>query len=76
MDVRRKALVKTCWSSESYWKASARSFMVLCVSLLLFGVGEGLLVLASLGSSPWTVLSQGFAMKTVTEDRFPIKQSL
>ncbi len=64
MDVRRKALIKTVWSSESYWRPNVRALIVLCFSLFVFGVGEGLLVLASLGSSPWTVLAQGISVGT------------
>ena len=32
--------------------------------LVLFGIGEGLLVNAGLGNSPWTVLAQGAARQT------------
>jgi uncharacterized membrane protein YczE len=32
--------------------------------LVLFGIGEGLLVNANLGNSPWTVLAQGAARQT------------
>ncbi|MBS9781130.1 MAG: YitT family protein [Gammaproteobacteria bacterium] len=64
MDVRKRALIRTKWSSESYWRPNIRALSVLCLSLFIFGVGEGLLVLASLGSSPWTVLAQGIALKT------------
>lgn len=31
---------------------------------ILMGIGEGLLVLANLGSSPWTVFSQGISLQT------------
>ncbi len=64
MDVRKRALIRARWSSESYWRPNIRALSVLCLSLFIFGVGEGLLVLASLGSSPWTVLAQGISLKT------------
>ncbi len=64
MDVRKQALTKTTWSSDSYWRPNIRTLAVLCPALFIFGIGEGLLVLASLGSSPWTVLAQGIALKT------------
>jgi uncharacterized membrane protein YczE len=37
---------------------------VLFVGLALFGVGEGALVAAGLGNTPWTVLAQGVARRT------------
>jgi hypothetical protein len=38
-----------------------RTFVLLCVGLVLFGVGEALLINAGVGVSPWTVFSQGVA---------------
>ncbi len=52
------------WSANSYWEINIKYISVLCIALILFGIGEGLLVIASLGSAPWTVLSQGIALKT------------
>ena len=37
------------------------TFVFLCVGLILFGVGEALLINAGVGVSPWTVFSQGVA---------------
>lgn len=62
--VKKRELIKTPWSANSYWEMNVKSISVLCIALMLFGVGDGLLVLASLGSSPWTVLAQGIALKT------------
>ncbi|WP_071057721.1 YitT family protein [Pelistega sp. MC2] len=63
MSTRKHTLPLTTWSSNSLWKAGPKPIMVLCISLLIFGIGEGLLVLSSLGSTPWTVLAQGIAFK-------------
>lgn len=35
---------------------------LLCLGLIIFGVGEALLIAAGLGVSPWTVLAQGIAL--------------
>lgn len=35
---------------------------MLVVALWLFGIGDGMLVLSNLGSTPWTVLAQGIAI--------------
>jgi uncharacterized membrane protein YczE len=45
----------------SRWRATPRRFATLMTGLILFGIGEGLLVNADLGTSPWTVLAQGVA---------------
>lgn len=37
---------------------------MLTAALLIFGIGDGLMVLAALGSTPWTVLAQGLALQT------------
>lgn len=52
----------TAWSAgESNWKVSAKTFLVLVLGLWLFGTGEALLIDASIGQSPWTVLADGLA---------------
>jgi uncharacterized membrane protein YczE len=53
------------WSAEgSTWWASLPTLLVLFAGLALFGVGEGALVAAGLGNTPWTVLAQGVARRT------------
>jgi uncharacterized membrane protein YczE len=53
------------WSAQgSSWRAPAPTFGVLVLGLCLFGVGEGALVAARLGNTPWTVLAQGIAHRT------------
>ncbi|MDP8162344.1 YczE/YyaS/YitT family protein [Phocoenobacter skyensis] len=64
MESKKRALITTIWSAESSWKPRTITLIVLCLSLLIFGIGDGLLLLASLGSSPWTVLAQGISLKT------------
>jgi uncharacterized membrane protein YczE len=48
----------------SRWRPSPRRLAQLLVGLWLFGTGEGLIVLAGLGNSPWTVLAQGVSVQT------------
>jgi uncharacterized membrane protein YczE len=54
----------TATGSLSRWRASPSPLARLVLGLFLFGVGEGLLVAADLGVSPWTVLAQGVALHT------------
>jgi uncharacterized membrane protein YczE len=53
------------WSAHgSSWWASPTTLFVLFLGLALFGIGEGALVAARLGNTPWTVLAQGVARRT------------
>ena len=53
---------KTSWSAGySNWKVSPKTFFVLIFGLWLFGIGEALLIDASIGQSPWTVWADGLA---------------
>lgn len=47
--------------APSRWRASPARLARLLGGLVAFGAGEGLLVHAALGTSPWTVLAQGVA---------------
>lgn len=64
MSLQKNTLTKTPWTAASYWQINPTSLFVLLISLFLFGFGEGLLVLAALGSTPWTVLAQGVSSQT------------
>ncbi|PVX42857.1 hypothetical protein C8D76_101186 [Pasteurella langaaensis DSM 22999] len=56
-------LPKTLWTAESLWALESRSLFVLCLTFIVVGIGEGLLLLSNLGSAPWTILSQGIALQ-------------
>jgi len=58
-------VLTTPWSAEgSTGRAPAATLAILVLGLCLFGVGEGTLVAAGLGNTPWTVLAQGIAGRT------------
>jgi uncharacterized membrane protein YczE len=48
----------------SRWRPGPARFARLMVGLSVFGAGEGILVTADLGNSPWTVFAQGFGEQT------------
>jgi len=50
--------------APSRWRASPARLARLLAGLVVFGVGEGLVVEASLGNSPWTVLAEGVSVQT------------
>jgi len=56
----------TRWRAPSRWRGSPLTLLVLLAGLWLFGTGEGLLIDAGLGVSPWIVLAQGSARQTGT----------
>lgn len=49
---------------RSRWRASPAVLARLLAGLVLFGAGEGLVVLSALGNSPWTVLAEGVSLHT------------
>ena len=61
-----KKIPKLSWSSlhELNLKPKTKTFFYLVLGLILFGIGETLLVSANIGVSPWFVLHQGLSMKT------------
>ena len=63
MFLRIKNIPKLSWSSKSptNFKPSLQTLFYLCLGLVFFGFGEGLLVVSSIGASPWNVLHQGIA---------------
>ena len=58
-----KSVPKTNWSSEKplNYKPNPATLFMLCFGLALFGLGESIIITASAGMSPWTVLAEGFS---------------
>jgi uncharacterized membrane protein YczE len=52
------------WSSEKPYNFKPKfiTFFFLCFGLILFGLGEGLLIVSYSGASPWSVLAQGISL--------------
>lgn len=61
---KKAPIPRMIWSAQHQWQIQFSSLFVISLATILMGVGEGLLVLANLGSSPWTVFSQGIALQT------------
>jgi len=59
-----KNIPKLSWSSNSpsNFKPSLNTLFYLCLGLVFFGFGEGLLIISGIGASPWNVLHQGVAI--------------
>ena len=58
-----KNIPKVSWSSNQplNLKPKSSTFIYLCFGLILFGIGEGLLLVSYTGASPWSVLAQGIS---------------
>ena len=64
--LKLKEIPKLYWSSptEYNYKPKKITIFYLVLGLILFGIGEALLITSNLGVSPWFVLHQGLAFKT------------
>ncbi len=51
---------KVFWSSASPFNLKPKpiTLFFLILGLILFGIGEGLLIVSTAGNSPWSVLAQ------------------
>ena len=59
-----KSVPTTKWSSDEPLNFSPKplTLFFLILGLFLFGLGESLIITASIGMSPWTVLAEGLSM--------------
>ena len=60
-----KKIPDLSWSSNDHFnfKPKFNTFTYLVLGLILFGIGETLLITANQGVSPWTVLAQGLSFQ-------------
>ena len=65
MFLKIKKIPRVSWSSDKPYnfKPKFSTFFFLCFGLMLFGLGEGLLIVSFTGASPWSVLAQGISLK-------------
>ncbi len=61
MFLKIKDIPKVYWSSHKplNLKPKISTSFFLCFGLIIFGLGEGLLIVSASGASPWSVLAQG-----------------
>ena len=64
MFLKIKKIPKVNWTSDKphNLKPKFSTFFFLCFGLMLFGLGEGLLIVSLTGASPWSVLAQGISL--------------
>jgi len=66
MFLKIKNIPRVSWSSDKplNLKPKLSTFFFLCFGLIIFGLGEGLLIVSVSGASPWSVLAQGISSKS------------
>ena len=64
MFLQIKKIPRLSWSSKSprNLKPSFKTLFLLCFGLTICGLGEGLLLISTIGASPWNVLHQGLSL--------------
>jgi len=64
MFLKIKKIPKVNWTSDKPHNLRPKfsTFFFLCFGLMLFGLGEGLLIVSFTGASPWSVLAQGISL--------------
>jgi len=64
MFLQIKKIPELSWSSSSprNLNPSFKTLFLLCLGLVIFGLGEGLLIISTIGASPWNVFHQGLAL--------------
>lgn len=64
-----KTIPITPWRANHTWdlglgREDFQRYLILFVGLIIFGLGESLLVLSTLGNSPWVVFAEGISLNT------------
>lgn len=59
----------TPWRADSTWSFGSGSkhfqrIFILIFGLIIFGIGDSLLIITGLGNAPWSVLAQGISLNT------------
>jgi len=59
-----KTVPITPWRAEGRWKLSPTRVLILFAGLIIFGLGDSLLIQGNQGNAPWTVFAQGITINT------------
>jgi len=65
MFLKIKKIPIVSWSSKKplNFKPRLKTFLFLCLGLIMFGFGSSLLIHAMIGNSPWVVLAEGLSIR-------------
>lgn len=56
-----KTIPITSWRAKHRWDLTPTRVAILFFGLIIFGLGDSLLIQSNLGNAPWSVLAQGLA---------------
>jgi uncharacterized membrane protein YczE len=56
-----KTVPHTPWTGTHRWDLAPKRVSILFLALLVFGLGDSLLIKSELGNAPWSVLAQGIS---------------
>jgi len=59
-----KTVPITPWRAQTRWQLSPIRVLILFAGLIIFGLGDSLLIQGNQGNAPWTVFAQGITIKT------------
>lgn len=59
-----KTVPITPWRAQTRWQLSPSRVLILFTGLIIFGLGDSLLIQGNQGNAPWTVFAQGLTLKT------------
>jgi uncharacterized membrane protein YczE len=59
-----KTVPITPWRARHRWDLSPARIAILFFGLIIFGLGDSLLIQGGVGNAPWTVFAQGITLKT------------
>ncbi|MFM1758210.1 MAG: hypothetical protein RL193_787 [Actinomycetota bacterium] len=54
----------TPWTGNGRWDLAPKRVAILIFGLTIFGLGDALIINSLTGNAPWSVLAQGFSLKT------------
>lgn len=56
-----RTVPQVSWSGRDRWDLAPKRILILFAALLVFGLGDSLLIKSQLGNAPWSVLAQGIS---------------
>ena len=59
-----RTVPQLAWTAPTTWSLSPLRVVLISFGLMIFGLGEALLIQSKLGNSPWSVLAEGISKNT------------
>ncbi len=59
-----RTVPRTHWTAEHRWSVKPQGLAILSLGLIIFGLGDSLIIQSHIGNAPWSVLAQGISNHT------------